>query len=197
MPVTSHLGYNFVGTVETIAPPAREQIAQYTEQVFSNNQWNGLPAAQPEGQRHRQARRRPGVPGDPSTIKHVFLIVKENRTYDQVLGDDPRGNGDPSLAQFGDKITPNIHALANTFPLIDNLYRTAPTRPRGITGSTRRSSTTTCSRCRQLHPLLPDRRPAFRRQDRLDLGQRGDRCQPLRPNEISGHPGTAPARGSR
>ncbi len=60
--------------------------------------------------------------GDPSTIKHVFLIVKENRTYDQVFGDDPRGNGDPSLAQFGGAVTPNNHALATDFPLIDNLY---------------------------------------------------------------------------
>ncbi len=60
--------------------------------------------------------------GDPWTIKQVFLIVKENRTYDQVLGDDGRGNGDPTLTQFGAKVTPNHHALATQFPLIDNLY---------------------------------------------------------------------------
>jgi hypothetical protein len=50
------------------------------------------------------------------------MIVKENRTYDQVLGDDPRGNGNPAYAQFGQKVTPNAHALAKQFPLIDNLY---------------------------------------------------------------------------
>src|SRR6185312_8586981 len=60
--------------------------------------------------------------GDPSTIKHVFLLVKENRTYDQVYGDDSRGNGDPSLAQFGAKVTPNQHALAKQFGLYDNTY---------------------------------------------------------------------------
>ena len=60
--------------------------------------------------------------GDPSTIKHVFLIVKENRTYDQVFGDDPRGNGDPALAQFGENVTPNQHALAQQFGLYDNTY---------------------------------------------------------------------------
>lgn len=60
--------------------------------------------------------------GDPSTIKHVFLIVKENRTYDQVLGDVPEGNGDPSLAQFGENVTPNQHALAKQFGLYDNTY---------------------------------------------------------------------------
>ena len=60
--------------------------------------------------------------GDPSTIKHVFLLVKENRTYDQVYGDMPEGNGDPTLAQFGAKVTPNQHALAKQFGLYDNTY---------------------------------------------------------------------------
>ena len=60
--------------------------------------------------------------GDPSTIKHVFLVVKENRTYDQVYGDMPEGNGDASLAQFGEQVTPNQHALARQFGLYDNTY---------------------------------------------------------------------------
>ncbi len=55
-------------------------------------------------------------------IKHVFYIVKENRTYDQVLGDDPRGDGDPNLTLFGNRITPNTHALARRFPLLDHVY---------------------------------------------------------------------------
>src|SRR5512133_130013 len=55
-------------------------------------------------------------------IKHVFFIVKENRTYDQVLGDDPRGDGDPNLTLFGQRITPNLHALARRFPLLDHVY---------------------------------------------------------------------------
>ena len=66
--------------------------------------------------------RGPDRVGDPSTIKHVFLLVKENRTYDQVYGDIPRGNGDPTLAQFGEKVTPNQHALAQQFGLYDNIY---------------------------------------------------------------------------
>ena len=60
--------------------------------------------------------------GDPSLIKHVFLIVRENRTYDQILGDVAAGNGDPSLAVFGGKDTPNVHALVKRFPLFDNFY---------------------------------------------------------------------------
>jgi YVTN family beta-propeller protein len=55
-------------------------------------------------------------------IKHVFYIVKENRTYDQVLGDEPRGDGDPGLALFGKDITPNLHALVQRFPLLDHVY---------------------------------------------------------------------------
>ncbi len=121
-PATSHMGYNFIGTVQTVAPPSPGQMARWTTQVFKNNQWIGLL----DRNRRGSGKARPvAVPvriGDPSTIKHVFLIVKENRTYDQVLGDDARGNGDASLAQFGGKITPNIHALAKDFPLIDNLY---------------------------------------------------------------------------
>ena len=55
-------------------------------------------------------------------IKHVFYIVKENRSYDQLLGDDSRGDGDPSLTLFGEKITPNLHALVKRFPLLDHVY---------------------------------------------------------------------------
>jgi YVTN family beta-propeller protein len=121
-PATSHLGYNFVGTVQLVAKPTPAQMRIYTQQVFQNNQWNGLQQRNARGTGNARPVAVPLRIGDPSTIKHVFLIVKENRTYDQVLGDDPRGNGDPALAQFGQQVTPNTHALANTFPLIDNLY---------------------------------------------------------------------------
>ena len=60
--------------------------------------------------------------GDPSPIKHVLYIIKENRTYDQVFGDMTRGNGDPSLVMFGREVTPNHHKLAEEFVLLDNLY---------------------------------------------------------------------------
>ena len=58
----------------------------------------------------------------PSPIKYVFYIIKENRTYDQVLGDIPEGNGDTSLVLFGENITPNQHAIAREFVLLDNFY---------------------------------------------------------------------------
>ena len=55
-------------------------------------------------------------------IKHVFFIVRENRSYDQLLGDVTRGNGDPKLTLFGENVTPNMHAMVERFPLLDNLY---------------------------------------------------------------------------
>jgi DNA-binding beta-propeller fold protein YncE len=65
----------------------------------------------------------PGTPIRPDgPIKHVFYIVRENRTYDQILGDDPRGDGDPNLTLFGEHFTPNAHALVRRFPLLDHVY---------------------------------------------------------------------------
>jgi YVTN family beta-propeller protein len=64
----------------------------------------------------------PSEVGAGSPIQHVIYIIKENRTYDQLLGDDTRGNGDPALTIFGSKVTPNHHALADQFVLLDNFY---------------------------------------------------------------------------
>ena len=75
--------------------------------------------------------RRPSAPvgspiprkvGEPSPIKHVFYIIRENRTYDQMLGDLEQGNGDPMLCLFGEDVTPNAHAMAREFVLFDNFY---------------------------------------------------------------------------
>jgi DNA-binding beta-propeller fold protein YncE len=67
----------------------------------------------------------PGRPGDRSPIRYVVYIIKENRTYDQVLGDLPQGNGDTSLCLFPERVTPNIHAIARQFVLLDNFYANA------------------------------------------------------------------------
>jgi hypothetical protein len=64
-----------------------------------------------------------GTPLRPNgPIQHVFYVVKENRTYDQIMGDDKRGDGDPQLTLFGKHVTPNMHALARRFPLLDHVY---------------------------------------------------------------------------
>ncbi|WP_030911869.1 bifunctional YncE family protein/alkaline phosphatase family protein [Streptomyces sp. NRRL F-5126] len=104
--------------------PGDKTIKAETRKVFQQNGWtrNSVELAKSKGRHKPKPVPVPARIGDPSTIKHVFLIVKENRTYDQVLGDIPKGNGDASLTQFGENVTPNQHALANQFGLYDNTY---------------------------------------------------------------------------
>jgi YVTN family beta-propeller protein len=122
-PAGPHSVGDQIGSASIIDIPDEEQVATYTNQVLEDNDWAGLSGR--EGRKPRpDAPPRP-VPerlGEPSTIKHVFYIIKENRTYDQVLGDLGRGDGSPALTQFGETVTPNQHALANDFPLLDNFY---------------------------------------------------------------------------
>ena len=121
-------GYNThhdTGTVELIPVPTMTQLAAMTRQVKLNNHWD-LAKNIEVGPRFVNPGAKPkAIPdhiGEPSLIKHVFLIVKENRTYDQVFGDDARGNGDLALAEFGQVVTPNQHALARRWGLLDNYY---------------------------------------------------------------------------
>ncbi len=94
----------------------------YTQRVFQQNGWTPGSVTRSTGNRRVAPVAVPARLGDPSTIKHVFLIVKENRTYDQQFGDVAGGNGDPALTQFGINVTPNQHALAAQFGLYDNTY---------------------------------------------------------------------------
>ncbi|HMD97478.1 MAG TPA: bifunctional YncE family protein/alkaline phosphatase family protein [Terriglobia bacterium] len=112
------------GTVSIVPVPKSETLEAMTKQVFENNHWDltqNIKSAA-GGNPHAKPVAIPDKIGDPSLIKHVFLIVRENRTYDQVLGDVAGGDGDPSLAVFGGKDTPNAHALVQRFPLFDNFY---------------------------------------------------------------------------
>jgi YVTN family beta-propeller protein len=116
------------GTVNLIPLPNAAQLTQFSKQVFDNNHWN-LSTNIEVGPQYIDAHATPvAVPrhiGEPSLIKHVFLIIKENRTYDQILGDVSWGNGDQSLALFASAV-PNQHAFVKRFPLLDNVY--APSR---------------------------------------------------------------------
>ncbi|HZT43737.1 MAG TPA: alkaline phosphatase family protein [Chthonomonadaceae bacterium] len=98
------------GTVSVQPVPSEADLKQLTQQVLANN-FVG---------RNASATRPEALP--KTGIKHVIYIIKENRTYDQVLGDLPEGNGDPSLVLFGRNVTPNQHALAERFVLLDNFY---------------------------------------------------------------------------
>ena len=111
-----YIGGLFKGTLSIIKEPNKEQLVKYSQQVFDNSPFNKV---------NVNASINNPIPlkmGDGSPIKHVFYIVKENRTYDQVFGDIKKGNGDSSLCLFPERITPNIHALANEFVLLDNFY---------------------------------------------------------------------------
>jgi YVTN family beta-propeller protein len=116
------------GTVSLIPIPADAALPAFTQQVIENNHWDLRDNTQITGAQinpHAAPVAIPAHLGEPSLIKHVFLIIKENRTYDQILGDVAAGHGDASLAVFG-HVTPNQHALAARFPLLDNVY--APSR---------------------------------------------------------------------
>ncbi len=106
------------GTLSKIPVPDAAQLAAYTAQVSANDRF-GAPPSVPSGNVI------PSAPGDATPITHVIYVMKENRTYDQILGDLGKGNGDPSLAIFGQEVTPNQHALARRFVTFDNFYADA------------------------------------------------------------------------
>ena len=114
-----YIGGLFRGTLESITNPTENQLGAYSQAVYNNTPYSKEKEMVSKGEAGNPI---PSKVGDASPIKHVFYIIKENRTYDQVLGDMPEGNGDSTLVLFGKKITPNQHALAQQFVLLDNFY---------------------------------------------------------------------------
>ena len=108
-----------VGIVSLVDVPEGSRLRESTVLVRTNNQL--VKSGERSGSKHPI----PIDRGHASPIKHVFYIIKENRTYDQVFGDLKQGNGDASLVQFGRDVTPNHHALAEQFVLLDNFYTPA------------------------------------------------------------------------
>jgi len=122
VPATSHATHATTASLTRFTLPNDLQIAKDTAMVFGQNGWTKGSVDTVNGGPKAAAVAVPKRIGDPSRIKHVFVLVKENRTYDQVYGDEARGNGDATLTQFGQKVTPNQHALAKQFALFDNFY---------------------------------------------------------------------------
>lgn len=119
------LGFNahqYHGSLSLVPVPGKRELERLSAITWANFRREQIAVA--------KLKPRPGVParpvperiGEPSVFKHVVYIIKENRTYDQVLGDDPRGNGDPSLCIYGERITPNQHKMVREFVLLDNTY---------------------------------------------------------------------------
>jgi YVTN family beta-propeller protein len=125
---TAYNSHPDTGTINLIPIPTDTQLADDTAQVWQNNHWDLTQNVQ-VGPKYVNPNATPvAIPehiGEPSLIKHVFLIIKENRTYDQVFGDVTTANGNPSLAVFA-PYTPNQHAFLQRFATLDNVY--APSR---------------------------------------------------------------------
>ena len=114
-----HIKLMLPGTLSIVPMPTAEQFAKYTARVYSCSPYreDRQPVAAPPKDSPV-----PATVGDPSPIKYCIYIIKENRTYDQVFGDMPEGNGDPDLCLFPEQFTPNHHAIAREFVLLDNFY---------------------------------------------------------------------------
>ncbi len=114
--------HDFLGSVSIIPVPDAAQLAKYTTEVHAHNRLAyslaGLDKPRPDAKPVPVPTRH----GEPSVFRHVIYVIKENRSYDQILGDMKEGNGDPNLCLFGEPITPNQHALARQFTLFDNFY---------------------------------------------------------------------------
>ena len=113
--------------------PDAAALATFSAQVYANTPFSKARAAAPEVPAGSPV---PQRVGEASPIRHVFYIIKENRTYDQVLGDVPAGNGDARLCLFPEKVTPNHHALTREFVLLDNFYVDAEVSADGHNWST-------------------------------------------------------------
>ncbi len=111
-----------MASVSVIPVPDLKTLQQYTTRVRKNNLTFRMKLSKLLPRKGRKPVPVPERIGEPSVFKHVIYIIKENRTYDQVLGDVKEGNGEQKLCSFGEKVTPNHHKLAREFSLLDNYY---------------------------------------------------------------------------
>jgi YVTN family beta-propeller protein len=114
--------HDYLGTVSKIEIPTASTLQTYTRQVKADAR---VPEVLRAMERNGGPRKPVPVPkrlGDPSVFEHLVYIIKENRTYDQLFGDMPQANSEPSLCTFGREVTPNHHAIAEQFALLDNFY---------------------------------------------------------------------------
>jgi YVTN family beta-propeller protein len=114
--------YNLTGSVNKISLPSADTLKQYTAEVQENSRVPQMLQSQASAHADQSPAPVPAHIGEPSVFQHVLYIIKENKTYDQLFGDISQGNGEPGLCVFGRQTTPNQHALAAQFVLLDNYY---------------------------------------------------------------------------
>ncbi|MGL4514399.1 MAG: alkaline phosphatase family protein [Lacipirellulaceae bacterium] len=121
--VSGFNSHDYQGAV-SLAPAPRDEadLRAATDEVLANNRYTHQVSALAPARKSVAPRPVPERHGEPSVFKHVLYVIKENRTYDQVFGDVPRGEGDPDLCIFGRCVTPNHHKLVDEFVLLDNFY---------------------------------------------------------------------------
>jgi YVTN family beta-propeller protein len=117
--------HQYTGSISIVPVPEKKDLERLSAVVYDNYRRERIAQALLRPRPDQPARPVPERIGEPSALKHVVYIIKENRTYDQVLGDIAAGNGDPALCIFGDKVTPNQHKLVREFALLDNTYCSA------------------------------------------------------------------------
>ena len=110
------------GSLSLIPVPSKAALAAHTQNALANLRYPLLAQAKLPPRPDRAPAPVPERAGEPSVFKHVIYILKENRTYDQILGDVRAGNGDGALCNFGERVTPNQHQLVREFALLDNTY---------------------------------------------------------------------------
>lgn len=128
-----YIGTMLNGTLSYFPFPDNKQLVTYTKAVYANIPYKPRDLKTAAGEADNPV---PEKMGTLSPIKYVFYVIKENRTYDQVFGDMKEGNGDPDLVLFGKEVTPNIHAIASQFVLLDNLFANAEVSADGHNWST-------------------------------------------------------------
>ena len=112
----------YYNTLSLFDVPAAKKLAAFTQTALADLRYPLLAQARLPARANQPARPVPERIGEPGVFQHVIYIIKENRTYDQVLGDVTAGNGDASLCNFGRRVTPNEHQLVRDFVLLDNTY---------------------------------------------------------------------------
>jgi YVTN family beta-propeller protein len=112
----------YAGSLSLVPLPSKKELAAMTQTALANLRYPLLAHAKLPPRADQPARPVPERAGEPGVFQHVIYIIKENRTYDQVLGDVKEGNGNADLCAFGGRITPNQHKLVRDFVLLDNTY---------------------------------------------------------------------------
>ena len=118
-------GFNsrqYLGSLSLVPVPLQKELATFTQTALANLRYPLLAQARLPARPGRAPQPVPERTGEPGVFQHVIYIIKENRTYDQVLGDVKTGNGNPDLCAFGERVTPNQHKFVRDFVLLDNTY---------------------------------------------------------------------------